>query len=254
MALGGDENCRLVVVRSVRTTRCEKNRSRDHQASSTVASCPESSHAGPGSTGKLASSTEVLHPVVVRFDRTGTLEAVTVSSGDPDVHATNSARLFERAGNVIPGGVNSPVRAFGSVGGTPRFIREASGYTLTDVDGKQLRRPGVVLGSDDSRARSPGSRRSRSRSSPRRSLLRCADRRRSCPRRGNRRPRRARGKGSPGQLRNRSHDERSPPRPRIHRTHQDHQVLRLLSRPRRRPSRRRRIRPRDVPGCRPLPA
>ncbi|MYV27141.1 glutamate-1-semialdehyde 2,1-aminomutase [Rhodococcus qingshengii] len=60
---------------------------------------------------------------------------MTVSSGDPDVHATNSARLFERAGNVIPGGVNSPVRAFGSVGGTPRFIREASGYTLTDVDG-----------------------------------------------------------------------------------------------------------------------
>ena len=58
-----------------------------------------------------------------------------MSSGDPDVHATNSARLFERAGNVIPGGVNSPVRAFGSVGGTPRFIREASGYTLTDVDG-----------------------------------------------------------------------------------------------------------------------
>ncbi|WP_424808029.1 glutamate-1-semialdehyde 2,1-aminomutase [Rhodococcus sp. 27YEA15] len=59
---------------------------------------------------------------------------MTVSSGDIDLHAVNSARLFERAGKVIPGGVNSPVRAFGSVGGTPRFIREASGYTLTDVD------------------------------------------------------------------------------------------------------------------------
>ena len=46
-----------------------------------------------------------------------------------------SARLFERASAVIPGGVNSPVRAFHSVGGTPRFIEKASGYTLTDADG-----------------------------------------------------------------------------------------------------------------------
>ena len=46
-----------------------------------------------------------------------------------------SARLFERASLAIPGGVNSPVRAFKSVGGTPRFIARASGYTLTDVDG-----------------------------------------------------------------------------------------------------------------------
>ncbi|WP_067703142.1 glutamate-1-semialdehyde 2,1-aminomutase [Nocardia jejuensis] len=46
-----------------------------------------------------------------------------------------SAQLFERAAAVIPGGVNSPVRAFNSVGGTPRFIASASGYTLTDADG-----------------------------------------------------------------------------------------------------------------------
>ena len=46
-----------------------------------------------------------------------------------------SASLFKRASAVIPGGVNSPVRAFGSVGGTPRFIREARGCRLTDVDG-----------------------------------------------------------------------------------------------------------------------
>lgn len=49
--------------------------------------------------------------------------------------APHSARLFERASAVIPGGVNSPVRAFHSVGGTPRFITRASGYTLTDADG-----------------------------------------------------------------------------------------------------------------------
>ncbi|WP_420832047.1 glutamate-1-semialdehyde 2,1-aminomutase [Nocardia huaxiensis] len=46
-----------------------------------------------------------------------------------------SAQLFERAAEVIPGGVNSPVRAFKSVGGTPRFIASARGCTLTDADG-----------------------------------------------------------------------------------------------------------------------
>lgn len=48
---------------------------------------------------------------------------------------TRSAALFRRASKVTPGGVNSPVRAFGSVGGTPRFIASGSGCTLTDVDG-----------------------------------------------------------------------------------------------------------------------
>jgi len=46
-----------------------------------------------------------------------------------------SADLFARARAVTPGGVNSPVRAFNAVGGTPRFIRSASGAWLTDVDG-----------------------------------------------------------------------------------------------------------------------
>src|SRR5919199_1564678 len=47
-----------------------------------------------------------------------------------------SARLFTRAVELMPGGVNSPVRAFRGVGGTPRFIREAKGATMTDVDGR----------------------------------------------------------------------------------------------------------------------
>lgn len=46
----------------------------------------------------------------------------------------NSKRLLERAKKVIPGGVNSPVRAFGSVGGTPRFIKSARGAYLYDED------------------------------------------------------------------------------------------------------------------------
>lgn len=45
-----------------------------------------------------------------------------------------SAELFADASAVIPGGVNSPVRAFNSVGGTPRFITSAKGYWLTDAD------------------------------------------------------------------------------------------------------------------------
>ncbi|MEO9140434.1 MAG: glutamate-1-semialdehyde 2,1-aminomutase [Jatrophihabitans sp.] len=48
-----------------------------------------------------------------------------------------SADLFERAQRVIPGGVNSPVRAFRSVGGTPRFMVSGSGPYLTDADGQR---------------------------------------------------------------------------------------------------------------------
>ena len=49
----------------------------------------------------------------------------------------NSEILFEKAQLYIPGGVNSPVRAFRSVGGTPVFFKSAKGSILTDVDGKQ---------------------------------------------------------------------------------------------------------------------
>ncbi len=47
----------------------------------------------------------------------------------------NSDRLFERARRTIPGGVNSPVRAFGGVGGNPVFVTRAEGATIWDVDG-----------------------------------------------------------------------------------------------------------------------
>lgn len=47
---------------------------------------------------------------------------------------SQSSDLFEQAQHVIPGGVNSPVRAFGGVGGTPRFINSASGAYLFDAD------------------------------------------------------------------------------------------------------------------------
>ncbi|PSL54912.1 glutamate-1-semialdehyde 2,1-aminomutase [Saccharothrix carnea] len=51
--------------------------------------------------------------------------------------ATRSQALFERAAAVIPGGVNSPVRAFHSVGGTPRFMVRGEGPHLWDADGNR---------------------------------------------------------------------------------------------------------------------
>ena len=49
---------------------------------------------------------------------------------------TTNLEAFDRARIAIPGGVNSPVRAFGSVGGTPRFFVEAKGAYITDVEGR----------------------------------------------------------------------------------------------------------------------
>jgi glutamate-1-semialdehyde 2,1-aminomutase len=53
------------------------------------------------------------------------------------MHTTISDRLFDEARECIPGGVNSPVRAWNAVGGTPRFIARARGCTIVDVDGNQ---------------------------------------------------------------------------------------------------------------------
>ena len=52
-------------------------------------------------------------------------------------YMTKSETLFARAQITIPGGVNSPVRAFKAVGGTPRFITKADGAYMWDVDGNQ---------------------------------------------------------------------------------------------------------------------
>ena len=48
-----------------------------------------------------------------------------------------SEQLFEKAKTLFPGGVNSPVRAFGSVGGTPRFITKGKGSRVWDADGNE---------------------------------------------------------------------------------------------------------------------
>lgn len=55
----------------------------------------------------------------------------------PNQSTSASTALFERAMKVTPGGVNSPVRAFGAVGGTPRFMVSGHGPYITDADGNE---------------------------------------------------------------------------------------------------------------------
>ena len=59
------------------------------------------------------------------------------SKGGSNGKRQQSEAWFERAKKVTPGGVNSPVRAFGSVGGTPLVIRSALGAMITDSDGRE---------------------------------------------------------------------------------------------------------------------
>ncbi|SVE21493.1 uncharacterized protein METZ01_LOCUS474347, partial [marine metagenome] len=53
------------------------------------------------------------------------------------MNKNRSKKLFERACRLVPGGVNSPVRAFKAVGGSPIFIKKASGARIWDVDGNE---------------------------------------------------------------------------------------------------------------------
>ena len=62
---------------------------------------------------------------------------MTPVSAGVSVDAPRSAELFEAARRVIPGGVNSPVRAFRGVGGTPRFMARGAGAFLWDADGDE---------------------------------------------------------------------------------------------------------------------
>src|SRR3954471_11819621 len=53
----------------------------------------------------------------------------------PTRTTTKSDAAFARSSELMPGGVSSPVRAFKGVGGTPLFIKDAKGSTITDIDG-----------------------------------------------------------------------------------------------------------------------
>lgn len=68
----------------------------------------------------------------------GTEEDVKPTSSKADIPREKSALLFEKAKRYFPGGVNSPVRAFKSVYGTPLFIEKGDGCFLWDADGNQF--------------------------------------------------------------------------------------------------------------------
>jgi len=59
-------------------------------------------------------------------------------AGKPDISREKSAELYEKSQNYFPGGVNSPVRAFKSVHGTPLFIQKGDGCYIWDADGNQF--------------------------------------------------------------------------------------------------------------------
>src|SRR5262245_66150134 len=59
----------------------------------------------------------------------------TPASSKPEFELPKSHSAFVRANRVIPGGVNSPARAFGAVGGEPPFMARAEGAYLHDIDG-----------------------------------------------------------------------------------------------------------------------
>ena len=64
-----------------------------------------------------------------------TMDPPTPARSRPEFRLAQSHEAFTRANRVIPGGVNSPARAFGAVGGEPPFIARASGARLHDIDG-----------------------------------------------------------------------------------------------------------------------
>src|SRR5690606_8922828 len=68
----------------------------------------------------------------------GNEEEVRVAGSKADISREESAILFEKAKKYFPGGVNSPVRAFKSVYGTPLFIEKGDGCFLWDADGNQF--------------------------------------------------------------------------------------------------------------------
>nr|BFE77306.1 hypothetical protein GCM10020092_106070 [Actinoplanes digitatis] len=95
-----------------------------------------------------------------RIGSTVTTSYRTAGSPYPD-EAPVSQALFDRAKAIVPGGVNSPVRAFQAVGGTPRFMALGEGPWMVDADGRRYVDLVCSWGAADPRARAPRDRRRR---------------------------------------------------------------------------------------------
>src|SRR5512134_830283 len=78
---------------------------------------------------------DTIRPISIPGSVTYTSRRTTGGMRVGKLSTAQSEKLFRAAKAVIPGGVNSPVRAFRSVGGTPLFIAKAKGATVTDSDG-----------------------------------------------------------------------------------------------------------------------
>ena len=139
---------------------------------------------------------------------------------------TRSARLFARALQILPGGVDSPVRAFKSVGASPLFIKRASGARLEDVDGNTLHRLRDVVGTAHSRPRAARPGQGAGRGGAARHELRRAEPARSRARRAGPAADAVARTRALRQLRHRSGDERDPRGARGDQARQDHQVRR----------------------------
>src|SRR5947209_9751902 len=73
----------------------------------------------------------------IRSETRRTMNPTTPATSKPRFQLPQSHEAFVRASHVIPGGVNSPARAFGAVGGEPPFMARAEGAYLHDIDGHQ---------------------------------------------------------------------------------------------------------------------
>ena len=155
---------------------------------------------------------------------------------------TRSAELYRRALRVLPGGVNSPVRAMRSIGRDPVFVERAEGAELTDVDGNTYVDYVCSWGPLIHGHAFPPVLAAVAGGGRERHDVRRADRRRGRAGRA-RRPAHAVGRDAADDLlRHRGVDERDPARARRHRAATSCQVRRRLPRPRRRPARRGRLR------------
>ena len=169
-----------------------------------------------------------------------TIHAPTTEPTPSDAPA--SAALMARARAVTPGGVNSPVRAFRAVGGTPRFMASGRGPWLTDVDGRDYVDLVCSWGPMILGHAHPDVLEAVREAGRARLLVRHALRERGAARRGDRRPGRPGRAAAPGLQRHRGDDERHPAGSRLHRPQPRREVRRALPRPRRQPPGQRRLR------------
>ena len=161
-----------------------------------------------------------------------------------------SQKLFERATQILPGGVDSPVRAFKAVGGAPLFIRRASGATIEDVDGNRFIDYVMSWGPLIHGHAPRGLVKAIGGGGEARHELRRAEPARARARRARARADAVDGARALRQLRHRGGDERRARGARVHRPRPDRQVRGLLSRTRRRVPRQGRLRRDDARQCR----